>query len=328
MLSADEHPGIFTFLVGIIVLVMAGVGLSLVIDRRLDFSSEVVRNQREINHDAMELEHLQAWHDEQSCLLNESSSKRQIGSVTSGEGVEELKVLHQRQTVLEEMREQLRKAISSQNKDFSYCRAEYRRKTWLAAVGENLGNLKVRGGREYKQATITRVTDVGLEIRHEDGIARIQAPDLDFKLQDRFQWSDEERRQVLKKELQNLEGQTHPSILDDSALADRNLKPSAPEVSRVQTGMASDSSEVTASRQLVSAWRVNVSLLSGEHQEAMLRAGSNSKSSIPGSLETWSARASRLGKALARAEGELAVAKARLAAVAPNDSLLRPSLQE
>jgi hypothetical protein len=71
-----------------------------------------------------------------------------------------------------------------------------------------LGNLKVRNGREYLQATILRVTDVGLEIRHEDGIARIQAPDLDSKWQDRFQWKDDERRKVLAAERDNLEGKT------------------------------------------------------------------------------------------------------------------------
>jgi hypothetical protein len=225
------------------------------------------------------------------------------------------------------MRRELGKRISSLEVAFSHYRAEYRRKIWLAAVGENLGNLKVRSGREYKQAAITRVTDVGLEIRHEDGIARIQAPDLDSKLQDRFQWSDEERRQVLGKEQQDLEGNANEAVPDNSTPADWTSKSSVPEVSRFQTEIAPDSAEVAALRRLVVAWRVKVNLLSGEHQEAMSRAGYGSQSSVPGSLETWSARASRLGKALARAQGELAVAKARLAVDAPSDPLLRPSLQ-
>jgi hypothetical protein len=327
MLSAEEHPGIFTFMVGIIVLVMAGVGLSLVIDRRLNYSSGVVKKQREINLEAMELEHLTAWHSERSHLLNESELKLQKGAATNGGILGELKNLHQRQAVLEEMRRELGKRIFSLEDAFSHYRADYRRKTWLAAVGENLGNLKVRSGREYKQAAITRVTDVGLEIRHEDGIARIQAPDLDSKLQDRFQWSDEERRQVLGQEQQDLEGNAKEAIPDDSAPADWTSKSSVPEVSRFQTEIAPDSAEVAALRRLVVAWRVKVNLLSGEHQEAMSRAGYGSQSSVPGSLETWSARASRLGKALARAQGELAVAKARLAVDAPSDPLLRPSLQ-
>ena len=42
--------------------------------------------------------------------------------------------------------------------------------------------------------TITKVTEVGLEIRHEHGIARIQVSDLEGIWQQRFQWDDEERR--------------------------------------------------------------------------------------------------------------------------------------
>jgi hypothetical protein len=48
--------------------------------------------------------------------------------------------------------------------------------------------LTTRDGREYLQAVISRVTDVGLEIRHEHGTARIQAADLDASYQERFQW--------------------------------------------------------------------------------------------------------------------------------------------
>ena len=314
-------------MVGIIVLVMAGVGLSLVIDRRLEFSSGVVKIQNEISLDAMELAQLATWYDERSKLLNRTGLKLQTGTGASMGGQAKLETLNQRQAALEQTLRQLGKALSSLEDDFSRYRADYRRKTWLAAVGENLGNLKVRSGREYKQAAITRVTDVGLEIRHEDGIARIQAPDLDSKLQDRFQWSDEERRQVLGQEQQDLEGNANEAIPDDSVPADWTSKSSVPEVSRFQTEIAPDSAEVAALRRLVVAWRVKVNLLSGEHQEAMSRAGYGSQSSVPGSLETWSARASRLGKALARAQGELAVAKARLAVDAPSDPLLRPSLQ-
>jgi hypothetical protein len=216
MLSAEEHPGVFTFLVGIIVLVMTGVGLSLLVDRRLKFSSGVVKIQREIRQDAMELEHLTALHDERSRILKKSGSKPQPGAGGGRLLAEELKAMDRRQVALMEMRGQLRKALASQDGGFSFYRADYRRKTWLAAVGENLGNLKVRNGREYLQATITRVTDVGLEIRHEDGIARIQAPDLDSRLQDRFQWKDEERRKVLEKERDHLEGKPGKPGVSDS----------------------------------------------------------------------------------------------------------------
>ena len=38
MISADDNPGLFYFMVGMVVLVMAGVGLSIMIDKRFSFS--------------------------------------------------------------------------------------------------------------------------------------------------------------------------------------------------------------------------------------------------------------------------------------------------
>lgn len=111
--------------------------------------------------------------------------------------------------------EQLRNMTILLETDFSRRRAKYRSKTWSAAVAKYFGNFKVRNGRESLQATITRVTDVGLEIRHEGGIARIQAPDLDFKLQNRFQRIDAEMREVLEVERENREGNGHKRVMDD-----------------------------------------------------------------------------------------------------------------
>lgn len=325
MLSAEEHPGVFTFLVGIIVLVMAGVGLSLVIDRRLEFSSGVIKIQNEINLDAVELEHLTAWHDERSRLLNESGLRLKTGLVTN-EGISgKLKALHQRQVFLEETRGRLRNTITSLEEDFSRCRAEYRRKTWAAAVGEKLGHLKIRGGREYEQVTISRVTDVGLEIRHEAGIARIQAPDLDSTFQARFQWSDEERGKTLKDEQENLDGQADDPGVDHQAGVQAASAPAVRESGRLQKSKsAAGNEELDELRRLVSGWQAKVNQLSRDRQEAASRAGYGAQSSVPGSLETWSARAGRLANALAGAQVELAVAKSRLAALAPNDPLLRP----
>ena len=207
MLSLDEHPGIVSFLVGIIVLVMGAVGLSLVVDKRLKNSSEIVSVQREIEHGVIELEGLTVLLNERSRLLADSMPKQQAGSVTSGVLFSKLEALRQRSASLEMAGKEFRGEIAKIENDFSNYREEYRRKTWVGAIGEQLGNLMFRDGREYLQATITRVTEVGLEIQHADGIARIQAPDLDLKMQDRFQWNDETRRQVLENELKNLKGE-------------------------------------------------------------------------------------------------------------------------
>jgi hypothetical protein len=324
MLSADDHPGVFTFMVGMIVLVMAGVGLSLVIDRRLSFSSGKLRTQREINLDAAELESLAATRDERSRLLESRTAKPQNSSESAAEILGRTETMRQRQAILEDARKQLHQAIAGIEDDFSRFRAEYRRSTWTGAQGEKLGNLALANGREYRDATITRVTDVGLEIRHSDGIARIQAPDLDPKIQDRFQWNDEERRKILKQESEHLEGIAAGPVEEVPAITAGIAVPPVSQSRRPLANKAPDSNELATLRRLVIGWKSKVAKLRLERSVALSNSGYGSQTSVPGSLETWGAKAARLGNELARASSELAVAKSNLAAVAPADPLLRP----
>jgi hypothetical protein len=91
---------------------------------------------------------------------------------------------------------------------------------------------------------------------------------------------------------------------------------------------APDSSELATLRRLVIGWKSKVAMLRMERSVAMSDSGYGSQTSVPGSLETWGAKAARLGNELARASSELAVAKSNLAAVAPGGPLLRPEESE
>lgn len=73
----------------------------------------------------------------------------------------------------------------------------------------------------------------------------------------------------------------------------------------------------------VSGWKSKVSKLRIDRSEASARASYGNQASVPGSLETWVARSARLGRDLLEAEAALAVAKSNLAAVAPNDPVLK-----
>lgn len=329
MLSAEEHPGIFTFLVGMIVLVMAAVGLSIVADKHLKLSRGAGEISREINADATEISEMSSQHDEKSLLLAEYGSKLQTGTKTHKEFASQLESLRQRKASLEVTVLQTRAAIATLEAQFARYREEYRRKTWAGAVGENLGTLTVRGGRDYLQATITRVTDVGLEIRHENGIARIQAPDLDPKFRDRFQWSDEERRTRLKQELEQREGKPAEPVAENSdtgepATAVIADPPPVPKVNRPSTVNSAENVEkLRIARQQVMGWKMKVATLSSEAMEASSRASYGNQSSVPGSLETWSAKSSRVSRELGRARAALSVAKSKLAEISPRDSLLK-----
>ena len=329
MLFSDDQYGVFTFMVGMIVVVMAAVGLSVVADKKRIFSSGAGELQREISASTTQISELSAQHTEQALLLEGSASTLRKVSNAHREWSVKLETLRQRQAELEKSRIQIREAITVLEGDFSRYRATYRQKTWTGAVGESLGTLTVRGGRAYQQATITRVTDVGIEIRHEHGIARIQAPDLDLKMQDRYQWSDEERRSRLKEEEQNLMGKPDakdPVLVDrEEAVTEVIPEPPAPQVNRNQNlNSVVDAEKLRLLRARVGGWNLKVSKLRSERGEAASRASYGNQASVPGSLETWAARSARVSRDLLRAQAGLAAAKTELAEISPNDALLKP----
>ena len=329
MLSSEDHPGVFTFMVGMIVVVMVAVGLSVVADKHRVFSGGTGELKREISASAAEISELSAQAAEQVQLLEGTSSNLRKGSNAHRALSAQLETQRQRQAALEKSRLEIRAAVTALEDNFSQYRATYRQKSWAGAVGESLGTLTIRGGRDYQLATITRVTDVGLEIRHEHGIARIQAPDLEPKMQDRFQWSDEERRSRLKEEEENLMGKPDkdaPEIVGgEDAVAEVIADPPTLPVNRIQNpNVAEDAEKLRLLRQRVSGWNGKVSKLRSERRDAASRASYGSQTSVPGSLETWTARSARLSRELLRAQAGLAAAKSELAAVSPHDALLKP----
>lgn len=99
----------------------------------------------------------------------------------------EIELLNEKRVTLGSQKKTLTDSIAQLETDANRYRTEYQQKSWAKAMGEKLGNIKLKSGREYLNVTITRVTDVGLEISHENGFARIAVLDLDSKLRDRFQ---------------------------------------------------------------------------------------------------------------------------------------------
>ena len=203
MLSNDDHPGLFTFLVGLIVIVFVGVGLSMLVDRRFKYSKKASVTAREVDAVGLELERLERQWREASDQLSKVAPERQRildASETAREAFENRKP---RIAELMESSGKIQVSIKDLESEFADYREKYRSSARAAAEGEELGDLSIPGGRIYQDAVITRVTDVGLEIRHKDGFARVQAPDLDRKLRDRFQWDDEKRRAKLDEEIAN-----------------------------------------------------------------------------------------------------------------------------
>lgn len=325
MLSDDNNSGILTFLVGLILVVMAAVGLSVLLESRFSFSRNTRELESAIAANKEELSRLEIRIEDARSQL--SSSEPKLRSAES-----ELKatrpLLQENQAKFVELtrrRDEAQRSIPVLEKEFQAYRKRYREQTWSEAVGQSLGDLEIRGGKIYQNATITKVTEVGLEIRHSDGIGRIQGPDLPEALQDRFQWNDEERMKRLQEEIANHEALSKPAPEDAAKPKPAPAKPKGSMRNPVAATKATDTNQakIDAARKKVIGWKSRVSQLASDRATAQSNAY-NSQTSVPGSLETWQARASRLTGELSRAKGELAAAKAELELVNPSDPLLRP----
>lgn len=317
MISSDEQSGLFTFLVGIIVLVMAGVGLSLLVDKRFRFSSDRSSNEAAIRVDAGEIEDLGTMLEGLRTRIARESPARERAAGSQAETRARINHLESRLSELRSARAAAESGLAALEEAFASYRENHRRAEWARSVGESLGTLTVRGGKEYRQAVISRVTDAGLEIRHEHGMARVQAPDLDPALRDRFQWDDARRARLLAEErgmhqrVAPQPGETHEEPRPAAGSARRPAPPPSPDVDAL-----------AKARNDVRLWQSRMLQLKSDHRAALANS-SRGSASVPGSLETWSARAARLGADLTRARAALTTARQTLARLDPGDPLLK-----
>jgi hypothetical protein len=312
MLSPSDNPGIFTFLMGLIIVVFAGIGVSLMVDGRngsLQFSRSI---DRDIERNAEEISYMKSQLYRSSDMLEEMVIEHSRNLKAKNAQAASLR-LDQLQKSLGELNTEVAFLESS----FKNYRSEYIRKSRAAAVGEEIRNLKLRDGREYPKSTILLVTEVGLEIRHEHGISRVQAPDLSQEFQERFQWSDEERRQRLKEEEDRRNA--HLQAVLAKSLADRELK----EIGNVDEGREKKKLLQTQ----VKALRLKLANLQREKAETDSLVRYSAQRSVSGSLESVRDKSIRLAKEYSKADTELSIAVANLSQVSPDDPLLRGSTQ-
>lgn len=79
-------------------------------------------------------------------------------------------------------------------------REQYLQWVRLTAEGEKHQELRLLNGKVYREVVIRRVTDVGLEIRHLSGSARLRHDTLGEEWKDRFLWTGDEAHRSLVAE--------------------------------------------------------------------------------------------------------------------------------
>ena len=94
----------------------------------------------------------------------------------------------------------LKGEISALRAESGEVRAEWVRSVRSKAVGMRFDALSGRAGRNYEEVLITRVSDIGIEFSHRDGLARLSANDLSPSQLDLFGLDPKEAVEARERE--------------------------------------------------------------------------------------------------------------------------------
>lgn len=316
--SNNDNSGMIGFLVGIIVLVFAGIFFSLLADKRFSFSSNRISLQDTIRNERVELDMVKArletardhWR-KHSAPLSQGSAQGEAAAVRAGETrLKEL--LAEKDAVTAE--------LASATDTFEEYRGRYRQQVRGAALEEQVGELTSRTGRVYKNVIIRKVSAAGLEIRHDQGISRLLPEELDASWHERFQWTRDEVAKMLGEEKARQD--RHNRFVDQkNAPAPEPVKTTR-KPKKTKKGDPSEDPRIAGLREDVREIRSRYLTAQSEANRARSEASMNRGKSVPGSLETWSERAAKMDSAAIKLRSQYMTARGKLAAVAPGDALL------
>lgn len=307
MLDVENHDGLLTFLLGMIFLVLAGVGLSLVADRvsdsgkiRSGIRSQTEQQEGEILKLQMEL-NLKHFQLEESEALVAGNLENAAFTELSVEAIQS------RSKNLSLLKSSLEASIERDEEAFRNYRIKARELAWARVIGDSLGNLKTSDGRMFHDAIVAGVDDKGISIRHSTGAISIPATALPVSCWDIFQWERPEPMPGPKTGENRLEFQNFD--LGSSHAKGQGVIPE-------------DKEDIATLRAALELAGENATRLAEELRNIRDMKSRSRSSSVPGSLDTWLERKAQLVNALADAKMQYAKARANLMIRYPDDPLL------
>ncbi len=311
--DSNEQSGTVGFLVGIIVLVFAGIFFSLLADKRFKFSSGKAALEESLNEGKRQIAKLEARVEASEELWKKKVQplEKQPDELLAAADRARESGRH-----LADLRQQLKDqeaGLLAADDAFRGYRDQYRKQVRLAAVGEELPELRSRGGRAYSKVTVTRVTAEGVEFKHSQGISRLRPDDLDESWQERFQWHLEEQAKEVPA------AATAPELV----VVPPAGKPAEDGVSSKELAKNDAEKKLAGLRRDVSEALRYLQKAESELSRAQAEARNSRTRSVPGSLETWADKVKRMESLSEKFRAQYVAARAKLAAVAPDDPLLR-----
>jgi hypothetical protein len=309
MLS-DNQSGIIWSLACMAILALCGVFLATLVGKKHGSSkarNELMRDFQTGNHEVENLRsEIQALTTKHQMI-----TERATRNAATHEAKQKA-AIHLNQSIqeLQAKKKELQLSLVQIRGEFDAYRIKARSEARRNAVGEKLDFLTLKSGRQFQRVTITRVTPLGLEISHADGLARIEMNDLGREFTERFDWNEQEREALTQAEQAN-------KPVDEAKKPEQENSPNTPTVDPALGNLEK--------------YRTDVSLLKSKSltlRSAIRTAESNSRyannRSVPGSLRTWDEQAALLKSQLVRIDAQLALARELLRKENPSDPLLRP----
>lgn len=84
--------------------------------------------------------------------------------------------------------DELEKGVSALREEWEDYKNRYRAQVREAAVGTRMPELRTADGKVFKAVEISKVTAIGVDIRHQDGLGRVSFEQLPPELQDLYQF--------------------------------------------------------------------------------------------------------------------------------------------
>lgn len=312
--DSNEQSGTVGFLVGIIILVFAGIFFSLLADKRFKFSSGKASLEESVGDGKRHIAKLEAQLEASKELWKKKVQPLERQPEALKAAADQARESASRLVSLRQRLKSAEAELLAVEKGFRAYRDQYRKQVRLAAVGEELSELKSRGGRTYSEVTVTRVSADGVDFKHSHGIGRLAPDDLDAAWVERFQFHPEE----LPKEA--------PPVVKAPVVVSVKPagKPGADKVVPAPDPKEEAEKKLAALRRDVSEAFRFLQKAEGELSRARSEARNSKARSVPGSLETWDEKVKRMESLTEKFRGQYVAARAKLATAAPNDPLLFP----
>ena len=189
MLGSDNEAGIFGVLFGIVMLVLFTVGIGVLADKRMGFSSRKTDLVEEIGYQTEQIADLENRLELLEQRYIDQSKKAEAFGANQARLQKEAEL---NQAIIAEKREVipgLLAGISKVESELAIYRKKYQLSVWNKAIGEALPSLETIGGKVYEDVVIKKVTAYHLEITHKHGISRIGRAQLGPSWRERFQWA-------------------------------------------------------------------------------------------------------------------------------------------